>query len=164
MMMMAKAILGTALLGTSLAVAPAVGPAKAGAPGPFFMLRVLHEVKERAEALNLTPGQKAEIKGILRARQGELRATANRAFEARMAAADAIHQEGVDEGLIRQRVQEAAGAQADLAVLRAKVRAEARAVLTPSQRQGADQIREYVRGAVYQLRSAFQAFMDERLG
>jgi len=164
MMMMAKAILGTALLGASLAVAPAVGPAKAGAPGPFFMLRVLHGVKARAEALNLTPAQKAEINSVLRAHHGELRAAANRAFEARMAVADAIHQDGVDEGLIRQRVQEAASAQADLAVLRAKVRAEGRAVLTPAQRQGADQIREYVKGAVYQLRTAFQAFVDERLG
>lgn len=164
MMMMTKAILGTALLGSSLAVAPVVGAAKAAAAGPFLVLRVVHAVKERAEALNITPAQKAEIKSVVRAHTSELRAAANRAFEARMAVADAIHQDSVDEGLIRQRVQEAASAQADLAVLRAKVRAEARGVLTPSQRQGADQIREYVKSAVYQLRIGFQAFVDETLG
>ncbi|HLA79959.1 MAG TPA: Spy/CpxP family protein refolding chaperone [Vicinamibacteria bacterium] len=164
MMMMTKAILGTALLGSSLAVAPALSTAQAGSAGPFFVLRVVHQVKERVQALNVTPAQKAEIKSIVRAHKKELRAAANRAFEARMAVADAIHQDTVDEGLIRQRVQEAASAQAELAVLRAKVRTEARGVLTPAQRQGADEIREYVKGAVHQLRTGFQAFVDETLG
>ncbi len=164
MMMIGKAILGTALLSSSLAVAPAAISAGAGSAGPFFVLRVLHQVKERAQALNVTPAQKAEIKAIVRAHKKELRAAANRAFEARAAVADAIHQDNLDEVLIRQRVQEAASAQADLAVLRARVRAEAQSVLTPAQRQGADEIREYVKGAVRQLRASFQAFVDETIG
>ncbi len=161
-----KAMAGVALLGLAATggTAMAATSSRVATPGPFFALRLIHDVREKVEALNITKAQKAEIKAVIRAHKAELRSAADKVFEARMAVADTIHQDGVDEALIRQRVQEAASAQADLAVLRAKVRAEARAVLTPAQREGAERIRKDVTGAVQQLRSAFQAFVDDVLG
>ena len=158
----ARTVVGSLALAAALA-APALARAEDGPTLGLPVLRAIREVHRRIEALGVTTGQKEKIKAVLRSHRDELRGAVDRVWEAHEAVGKAIHQDGVDEALIRQRVQEAAAAHADLAVLRARVRNEARAVLTPAQRQGTDGIRDYVHDVVLRLRNAFRAFVDESL-
>lgn len=141
----------------------AAGDGDRGPAAPFYGLRVLREVRQQWDALGVTVAQKEEIRRALRSHRDEWRQAADHAREAREAVSEAVHREPIDEALIRQRVQEAAQAHADLAVLQARIRSTARSHLTPAQREGADRIRERLRSAVAGLRKAFRAFVDEAL-
>lgn len=159
----ARTVVGSLALAAALA-APAAARAEDGAPAMGLpLLRAAREVHRRIEALGVTGAQKEKIKTVLRSHRDELRGAADRAWEAHEAVAKAIRQDGVDEALIRQRVQEAVAAHADLAVLRARLRSEVRAVLTPAQRDGAEGIRTYVHDVILRLRNAFRVFVDESL-
>jgi Spy/CpxP family protein refolding chaperone len=132
-------------------------PAPARSEGLVGSLR---ELKKEFRSLDVSDTQKAQMKDIMKSHRAELRAANDRVFAAREAVADAVHQDTVDEALIRQKVQESAKAQADAAVLRARVHAEVRGVLTPEQRQKADGIRTTIQGAIRELRTAVRAFLD----
>jgi Spy/CpxP family protein refolding chaperone len=152
--------------GLALAMAvPMAARAQAEGEGqrPFFLRQILREVRDGIKALNVTDAQKAQIRTILRSHREEVRGAADRAWDARRAVVEAIHQDGVDEALIRERVQEAAAAQADLAVLRARVRGEVRAVLTPVQRDAASRLHDQVWQRLAAFRAAVQAFVSQSL-
>jgi Spy/CpxP family protein refolding chaperone len=110
-------------------------------------------------ALDLTDAQDEQIKEILRAHHDDFRSVMERLHAAHESVSQAVRQETVDEALIRQRVQEANGALADLAVLHARVHHEVAAVLTPEQRKKAEALHDAFRSR----REFFRKAIGERL-
>ena len=155
------AILAVSLAGALLAAPVAVRAAGEGPEAFRPGLAVLRSLRDGIHALDLSSEQKTRIREILRGRKHELREAHDRAFTAKQAVQDAIHQDTVDEALIRQRVQEAAEAAADVAVLHAHLRADVRAVLTAEQRRTADAQRARFRALIGRVRAAVRAFVDE---
>jgi Spy/CpxP family protein refolding chaperone len=85
------------------------------------------------EAIGLSPEQRNRMTGILRSHEDQAVATGRRVREARQALDRAIMSEQYDEAIIRQRIDEMAAAVAEKARLQARMRAEARSVLTRDQ-------------------------------
>jgi periplasmic protein CpxP/Spy len=102
--------------------------------------------------LDLTDQQRAQVRTIMESHQQEFRALGERMREAHRALNQAVTAPAVDEGAIRAASATLAEAQADGAVLRARVHAEVFNVLTPEQQQRAGQ-----------LRQQFEQRRDERL-
>ena len=96
-------------------------------------------------ALNLTDAQKQSVKAIIEKYRAETKAIADAMMPARKALNDAVTADAFDESAIRAASAKVAAAEADGAVLRAKVHSEVWAVLTPEQQQQARQLREHVR-------------------
>ena len=98
-------------------------------------------IAQRLAALGVTDQQKAEIKGILRKYQPTVGPMMRQLVEARRALRDTIHAETIDESAIRAQAAKIASFEADLAVQRAHVSHEVRAVLTPEQIQKLGELR-----------------------
>jgi protein CpxP len=101
------------------------GPGRMGPGGPLDLA---------LGRLNLTDAQRDQVKSIVDSHREETRALLERERPAREALEQAIAAEPVNEATILARNSELAAVQADLAVLRARVRAEVMQVLTPEQR------------------------------
>jgi Spy/CpxP family protein refolding chaperone len=160
-----QALLALTVAGAGIVVAPSA--VRAAGEGPDVLrpgLAVLQTIREGLQALDLSTDQKARIRQILHARRGEIREAHDRVFAARQSVLDAIHQDTVDEALIRARVSEGAEATAEAAVLRARVRAEVRAVLTAEQRRTADAQRARFQALAGRVRAAVRAFVEESIG
>src|SRR5262245_27643079 len=99
-----------------------------GPGGPMGMMPML------ARELNITDAQKAQMKGIADSHRDEWKALGDRARTAHQALQQAVTADVVDEGLIRQRSAEVAAVDADMAVARAHVHAEAFQILTADQK------------------------------
>ncbi|HVZ23902.1 MAG TPA: periplasmic heavy metal sensor [Vicinamibacterales bacterium] len=120
--------------GAAFAQAPG-GPGRAGRlggpvgpAGPGFALGL--PVRE----LNLTDAQQDQIRDIVRQHRDEMLKAQARLREAREAQRKAIEALPVDEGAIRAiTTQQLADAEADAAILQARVHSEVWAVLTPDQ-------------------------------
>ncbi len=95
--------------------------------------------------LDLTEQQRQQIKGILQGHREKAQALAAQGRAAGRALRQAIA-DGADEPTIRAKAADAAKVQADAAVLRAQVRNEIVAVLTPEQQAKAKALREKARG------------------
>ena len=139
----AAVVAGTVLVGTAAApVAPAQrvsqtfndGPAPDGRRGP--PLRML------AVALDLTDAQQDQIKAIFEGHRPEFEQLKTRARTAQTAVRTAIEADEVNEQAIRSAVTARAQVEADGAVLKAKMRKEVQALLTPEQRTKADALRK----------------------
>jgi len=85
--------------------------------------------------LGVTHDQKAQVKAILRKYQPTAAPLIKQVVTERRALRDTIRAETIDETVIRAQVAKVASLQADLAVQRAHVAHEIRAVLTPEQLQ-----------------------------
>jgi Spy/CpxP family protein refolding chaperone len=85
------------------------------------------------ERLNLTDAQKGQVKAILDAHQTDLQAVGERLGTARRAMEMAIAADTVDENSIRARAADVAAVEADMAVMRARLRSEVVRILTPEQ-------------------------------
>ena len=83
--------------------------------------------------LDLTDDQKAQLKKIRDARQAEFKATLEKVRTARQGMRQLVQADAINEGAIRARSQEVAAAEADLAILNAKLRKESMQVLTAEQ-------------------------------
>jgi len=92
-----------------------------------------HEFKKIAKKLGLTEAQKAKAKAIFEGNKGVVKPlfTSLRAEQENLQAL--INADKTDEAAIRAETTKIAGIQADLNVNRAKVKAQFRAILTPSQ-------------------------------
>ena len=120
----------------------AAGIAAASTIG-FFALQAqaaatdLHPVRgriaEKLAQLGVTDDQKAEIKSILRNYQPTVGPMVRQLVDARRALRTAIRGETVDESAIRAQSAKAASLEADLAVQRAHIAHDVRALLTPDQ-------------------------------
>ena len=86
-----------------------------------------------AEKLDLTPGQKAEIKTILGVEKDVLKALVTRMHDARIAERSAIQAPDANETSVRAAAAKVAAAEADLAVERMKVYGKISPVLTDEQ-------------------------------
>jgi protein CpxP len=85
--------------------------------------------------IGVTDDQRAQIKGILRKYQPTVGPMIREVVTERRALRDAIRAESFDESAIRSQAAKVAGLEADLAVQRAHVAHDIRAVLTPEQLQ-----------------------------
>jgi Spy/CpxP family protein refolding chaperone len=116
-------------------------PGMARAGGPGGRMGPLGDIGLPLPALNLSDEQKTQVQAVMQAHAGELQQLAQRIGPAHQAVRQAIETVPVDEQLIRQKSADLAAAEADGAVLRARIRSEIFALLTPEQQQLAGQLR-----------------------
>jgi Spy/CpxP family protein refolding chaperone len=149
-------IAGALTLG--LAARASAGDGPAGRPeGPLARLRAA------LQQLDLSAQQREQIRTILRDHRDEARALRERMEADRHELQAAIQSEPVNERLIREQAARVAAVEADLAVMRASVGAEVKAVLTVEQRQGAAVIRSRAERRLRAVRAAVRAFLDAEL-
>lgn len=91
--------------------------------------------------LNLTDAQKQAIAAILKKYKPTVKQGAVQVLDARKNLFEAIHGNVFDEGAVRNASKNMASAEEELAVLRAKIVSEVRAVLTPEQITTLDKIK-----------------------
>ena len=126
-----KAVIGVAVV---MAVVTAGGLVYAAKTGPGD--RPLRgRWAEKLALLGVTEQQRDHIRGIVREHRPGLEPLVKQYVAERRALRDAIHGETVDEKAIRAQASKVAKAGADLALARAKVAHEVRAVLTPEDRK-----------------------------
>ena len=97
-----------------------MGPMAMG-PGPGF------------RELDLSDDQKAQVKSIMESHQAEFKAVGDKIAAAREAMRTVLEAETLDESAVRAKSVEVAAAEADAAILGAKVRAQTLQVLTSEQ-------------------------------
>jgi periplasmic protein CpxP/Spy len=86
-----------------------------------------------ARQLNLSDAQKERFKSIEASHRNDMKALGDRAMAARGALEAAVTSDTFDEATIRSRTSDVAAVEADMAVARARIRAEVLQVLTPEQ-------------------------------
>ena len=106
------------------------GFGRGGFGGPLGMLR----------QLDLTDDQRAQVRQVMDSHRDELRAVGERVMAAHRAQRDVVTSAQFDEQAVRAKAAELAAAEADAAVLRAKVHSEVFAVLTPEQQAKAAEL------------------------
>jgi Spy/CpxP family protein refolding chaperone len=111
------------------------GPGGPGGGGPMGMLGPLGPMI--MGRLNLTDAQRAQVKSVIQAHSTDIKAVGDRAFTAHQALEAVISADTVDESAIRARSGDLATIEADMAVMRAQIRAEVWQILTPDQQQQA---------------------------
>jgi Spy/CpxP family protein refolding chaperone len=103
-----------------------MGPAGPG--GPMGMLPML------GPRIGLTDAQRDQVTSIVDSHRDEWKALADRARTTHEALNEAITADTMDEGLIRQRAGEMGTVEADVAVARARAKAEVFQILTDEQK------------------------------
>src|SRR5688572_18434410 len=83
--------------------------------------------------LDLTDDQRAQLRKIREARQPEFKAAGEKLHAAREGMRALIEADSINESAIRGKSQEVAAAEAEVAILNAKVRAESMQILTSEQ-------------------------------
>ena len=154
-------------LGVSAAATAQPGRGGPGLAGPGFrgpggpgggalggLLAVRPDLPLRA--LNLTDAQREQVRGILESHRGEAESLRQRAGAAHQALQAATSAATVDEGAITQQSQAFGGLIAEAAVLRARVRSEVLAVLTPEQQAEAAKIAADRQARMQQRRAKMQ--------
>jgi Spy/CpxP family protein refolding chaperone len=104
-----------------------------GGPGRAGLLGFLGPFSMMASRLELSDGQKDQIKSIAQSHAEEWKALLVREQQARQAQQAAIAASQFDEVTIRQRSAELAAVDADISVARARARGELQQVLTADQ-------------------------------
>lgn len=102
--------------------------------------------RQMAKALRLTKEQREQIRGIFEKHREGLAPQRKELRAGRDALRELMQADKPDEAAIRAQVGKVSATQAELAVLRAKMFAEVRAVLTPEQQKKFKAIREKRRG------------------
>jgi len=136
---------------------PAAGQAPPARPvhARKLMAQGAQELRLAIHKLDLTEAQRAQVQEILQRHREETRAAVRRTMAARRTVGDAATATPVDEAAIRAAAQAFGESEAELALLRARVRAEVWDVLTPDQRAKAEQMRtEYRERAQRRARGA----------
>ena len=103
------------------------GPMRGGPGGPAAAIDL------PLGQLNLTAQQRDQVKSVLDSHQDDIKALADREMTARAALQQAITSDTVDDNTIRQKAADVGAVEADMAVMRAHVRAEVWQLLTPDQ-------------------------------
>ena len=143
----AAVVAGTVLVGTAAAPSALAqrvsqtfndGPVREGRRGP--------PLKMLALALDLTDAQQEQIKAIFEGHRPEFEQMRTRGRAAQDAVRKAVEADEINEQAIRSAVSARAQIEADGAVLRARVRKEVEALLTPEQRTKADALRQAMPG------------------
>jgi periplasmic protein CpxP/Spy len=137
------------------------GPGGRGGPGhvgrgfggPMAMLR----------QLDLTDEQRAQVRQVMDSHRDELRAIGERVMAAHGAQRAAVTAPQFDEQAVRTRAAELAAAEADAAVLQAKVHSEVFAVLTPEQQAKAAQLKAQREARAQQRQERFKQRQQRRV-
>lgn len=103
--------------------------------------------------LDLSDAQREQVRAVVQRHREEQRTLATRTRAARWALEQAAEAPAGDEAAIRAAAGTLADAEAQMALMRARVRAEVFEVLTPEQRAKADTLRSQVRERVKQRRA-----------
>jgi protein CpxP len=135
------AIVGAALLSIAALVGTGTVFAQGGGPGGFGghghrgfgAMRGLQQ-------LGLSPDQQQQVKSVMQGHRDEFKALMDRSRKAHDAQQAAIEQVPVNEDLVRSSSSAVAAAEADMAVLRAKVHEQVWSLLTPDQQTKAKQL------------------------
>jgi len=109
------------------------GPGMRGGPGGMFGLPL--------RELDLTDAQREQVKAIMTSHRDEQKAVGDKMMAARKALHEAIAAETFNEAAIRAAAGEVGAAEADAAVLQAKIHGEVFAILTPEQVKKAKELR-----------------------
>lgn len=128
------------------------GRMEMGRRGPLAAMRL------GLAQLGLTEQQKAQVKEILQSQKEPFKAIQTQIAPARRALADAI--ESGEEAAIRDAAAKLATSQADAAVLAAKVRSKVLGVLTPEQKQKAQELKGRARQRVEKLQTLRKKRLD----
>jgi Spy/CpxP family protein refolding chaperone len=112
-----------------------------------------------ARTLELSADQKSQIKSILRTHATEIEAQMTAGAAARHALHDAITAQPMDEAAIRACAAEVGAAQANGAVLFAKIRAEVLPILTADQKQKLQSLAERMKSRGARGAKAFADFL-----
>jgi protein CpxP len=91
--------------------------------------------------LDLTDDQRAQLRKIREARQSEFKAAGEKLRAAREGMRALIEADSINESAIRSKSQEVAAAEAEVAILNAKVRAESMQILTSEQQAKLKELR-----------------------
>jgi Spy/CpxP family protein refolding chaperone len=113
--------------------------------------------------LGLTDDQRQQIRAAMAAHRDEFRAVAQRARAARQAQQAAIEQVPVNEPQIRAASSELAAAEADAAVLRARVHEQVFSLLTPEQQTKARALAAERRQRRAQRQAEWQQRIEKRI-
>ena len=131
------------------------GPGRFGRGGfgsPMAMLR----------QLDLTDDQRTQVRQVMESHRDELRAVGERVRAAQRAQRDAVASTQFDEQAVRTKAAELAAAEADAAVLRAKVHSEVFAVLTPEQQAKAAELKAQREARAQQFRERMKQRQQRR--
>lgn len=152
--MLAVMLVGS-VLGSGVARAAQVG-SLAGGPAPVLQALV---------DLNLTVAQKKDIKSILTTYRPVMRQAVDGTIAARKGLFEAIHADAFNEAAVRQTSQLVAAREVDLSVLRARLVADLKGVLTAEQKAVLGKHREAAEGrfdrGVQLARMLVDRWMDE---
>ena len=102
--------------------------------------------------LNLTEDQQAQLRKIREARQPEFKAAGEKLRAAREGMRALTEAETINESAIRSKSQDVAAAEAEMAILNAKVRAESLQILTSEQQAKLKELRTNRQGQMKQRR------------
>jgi protein CpxP len=131
-----QAAVAAALVAAMAGAAPQVfaqdAPQRRGGPGAERM-RGPGGFGPEFRALDLTDDQRAQLRKIREARQAEFKAAGDKLGAARQGMRALIQADQINEAAIRAKSTEVAAAEADVAILNAKVRAESLQILTSEQ-------------------------------
>lgn len=172
MTLITRRIIGTAALALSLGAAVLASPQNTAGGQPSFRgpmgprmnmgMGPLAGMRLAVGRLGLTDDQKAQLKAIVQSHLDEWKALTDRARQARGALDAAITADVPDEATIRQLSGVLAAVQADMAVVRAKARAEVFHMLTPDQQAKARQMQQMAQQRMERMRSRMQNRMKGR--
>jgi protein CpxP len=151
-----KTVLGAGLVAIAMAGAvPTLmaqdGPQRRG-PGFGAQMRGPGGMGGEFRGLDLTDDQRAQLRKIREARQSEFKAAGDKLGAARQGMRALIQAETIDESAIRAKSAEVAAAEADVAILNAKVRAESLQILTSEQQAKLKELRTNRQGQMKQRR------------
>lgn len=127
------------------------GPQRRG-PGFGRQMRGPGGMGGEFRGLDLTDDQRAQLRKIREARQAEFKAAAEKLGAARQGMRALIQAETIDESAIRAKSAEVAAAEAEVAILNAKVRAESMQILTAEQQAKLKELRTNRQGHMKQRR------------
>ena len=112
-----------------------------GGPGVDGPRTMRPGVGPEFRALNLTDDQRAQLRKIREARQSEFKAAGEKLHAAREGMRALVGADSINEAAIRAKSQEVAAAEAEMAILNARVRAESLQVLTSEQQAKLKELR-----------------------
>jgi len=112
---------------------PMAGGPMRGPGGPGFGLPL--------RALDLTDDQRAQLQKIRGAHEAEYKQAGEKVRAAHEGMRALVEADTIDEGAIRAKSAEVAAAEAEVAILNAKVRQESRQILTAEQREKLEELR-----------------------
>lgn len=130
-----------AVAGGAVALAQAPAPGGPGVHGPGRGGRGGPGADFGLRGVDLTDAQRDQVRAIRESHRSEFDAAHTKLRDAHRAFGEATGAATIDEAAIRAGSAEVAAAMADEAILRAKVRAEVFAILTPEQQQKASDVR-----------------------